>query len=112
MDSTSIAPDGTAKVTFTLKNSGKVDGDEVAQVYFQHVKSAVQQPKLALCGFQRVSLKPGESQAVTIEVPAERLRYWDTDKKQYVVESGDYEFLIGAASDDIRLKLPMTIAAK
>jgi beta-glucosidase len=107
-----IAADGTAKVTFTLKNTGKLDGDEVAQVYFRHVNSAVPQPKLALCGFARVHLKQGESSEVTVEVPAERLRYWDTEKKQYVVEPGNYEFLVGAASDDIRLKLPMTIAAR
>jgi beta-glucosidase len=107
-----ITADGTAKVTFTLKNTGKADGDEVAQVYFRHVNSAVPQPKLALCGFTRVHLKQGESREVTVEVPAERLRYWDTEKKQYVVEPGNYEFLVGAASDDIRLKLPMAIAAR
>ena len=111
LDSKKIAPNGTVKVTFTVKNSGKRDGDEVAQVYFRHVKSSVPQPTLALCGFARVSLKHGESKKVTVEVPTERLRYWDTDKKQYVVEPGNYEFLIGAASDDIRLKLPLTIAA-
>ena len=107
-----IASDGTAKVTFTVKNTGKLDGDEVAQVYFRHVHSAVPQPKLALCGFTRVHLKHGESSKVTVEVPAQRLRYWDTEKKQYVVEPGEYEILVGAASDDIRLKLPMTIAAQ
>jgi beta-glucosidase len=69
---------------------------------------SVPQPKLALCGFTRVHLKQGESKKVTIEVPAIRLRYWDTQKKQYVVEPGDYEILVGAASDDIRLTLPMT----
>jgi len=84
----------------------------VAQVYFRHVNSAVPQPKLALCGFARVSLKSGKSSKVTIDVPAERLRYWDTEKKKYVVEPGDYEIFVGAASDDIRLKLPMTVAAK
>jgi hypothetical protein len=47
-----------------------------------------------------------------VEIPAERLRYWDTEKKQYVVESGKYELLIGAASDDIRLKLPLTITSQ
>lgn len=47
-----------------------------------------------------------------MEVPTARLRYWDAEKKQYVVASGKYEFLIGAASDDIRLKLPMTITAR
>jgi len=95
-------------LTFTIQNSGKRDGDEVVQVYYRHVNSKVPQPKLALCGFSRVSVKSGKSAAVTIEVPAERLRYWDTDKKQYIVEPGDYEFLIRAASDDIRLTLPMT----
>ncbi|HUZ06448.1 MAG TPA: glycoside hydrolase family 3 C-terminal domain-containing protein, partial [Candidatus Paceibacterota bacterium] len=112
LESKKIPADGTAKVTFTIKNSGKVDGDEVAQVYFRHVNSAVPQPKLALCGFTRVSLKHGESEKVTVDVPAERLRYWDTETKQYVVEPGKYEILIGAASDDLRLKLPMTITAQ
>jgi beta-glucosidase len=95
-----------------LKNSGSLDGDEVVQVYFRHVNSSVPQPKLALCGYTRVSLKRGESKNITIEVPSTRLHYWDTEKKQYVVEPGDYEFLVGAASDDIRLKLPMTIIAQ
>jgi beta-glucosidase len=112
LESKKIPGDGTAKVTFTVKNSGKRDGDEVAQVYFRHVNSAVPQPKLALCGFTRVHLKRGASSRVTVEVPAERLRYWDTQKKQYVVEPGDYQILIGAASDDIRLKLRMTITAQ
>jgi len=46
---------------------------------------------------------------VTTEIAAARFRYWDTTKKQYVVEPGDYELLIGAASDDIRLRVPFTI---
>ncbi len=112
LESKQMAADGTAKVTFTVNNSGKVDGDEVAQVYFRHVNSKTEQPKLALCGFTRVSLKSGESKTVTVDVPAERLRYWDTEKKQYVVEPGDYEILVGGASDDIRLKLPMMVASK
>ena len=95
-----------------MKNSGKRDGDEVAQIYFRHVNSAVPQPKLALCGFTRVQLKHGDSSQVTVEVPTQRLRYWDMQNKQYVVEPGDYEILVGAASDDIRLKLPLAIASK
>jgi len=99
-------------VTFTVKNTGKYDGDDVAQVYYRHVDSKVPQPKLALCGFARVHVKQGESKTVTVEVSAERLRYWDTEKKQYVVEPGKYEILVGAASDDIRLTLPMTVTAQ
>jgi beta-glucosidase len=112
LESKKIPPNGTAKISFTLKNSGKVDGDEVAQVYFRHVNSAVPQPKLALCGFARVPLKRGESSKVTVEIPAARLRYWDTEKKQYAVEPGEYEFLVGSASDEIQLTLPMTVAAR
>ena len=107
-----VPANGVAKVSFQIENTGNFDGDEVVQVYFRHVNSKVPQPKLALCGFTRVHLKRGESKTVTVEVPTTRLRYWDTEKKQYVVESGDYEILIGAASDDIRLKLPMTIVAQ
>jgi beta-glucosidase len=81
-------------------------------VYFRHARSSVPQPKLALCGFTRVHLKRGDSSQVTVEIPAENLRYWDTEKKQYVIEPGDYEFLIGSASDDISLKLPMRITAR
>jgi len=72
----------------------------------------VPQPKESLCGFARVSVEKGKSTEVTIEIPAQRLRYWDPEKKQYVVESGEYEFLIGRASDDIRLKLPLTVTSK
>jgi beta-glucosidase len=106
-----ISASGTAKISFTVKNTGASDGDEVAQIYFRHINSSVPQPKLALCGFARVHLKHGQSRKVTVEVPVQRLRYWDTEKKQYVVEPGKYEFLVGAASDDIRIKLPLTISA-
>jgi beta-glucosidase len=102
----------TVKFTFALNNSGKRDGDEVAQVYFRHVNSAVPQPKLALCGFARIHLPAGQAAHVTMDIPAERFRYWDTAKKQYVVEAGDYELLVGAASDDIRLRVPLKIVTQ
>ena len=110
LDSNKITADGTVKVSFNVKNIGGMAGDEVAQVYFRHSRSAVPQAKLALCGFARVHLKPGEMTKVTVEVPAKRLRYWDTNNEKYVVEPGYYDFLIGEASDDIRLKVAMRVA--
>jgi Beta-glucosidase-related glycosidases len=107
-----IAPDGKVWVTFTIKNSGKRDGDDVAQIYYRRVKSNEPEPRLSLCGFSRVSVKRGQSVDVTVEIPAERLRRWDTQTKRYVVEPGDYEILVAAASDDIRLKLPVKVAAQ
>jgi beta-glucosidase len=110
LNNSAIAPNDTVKVSFDLKNTGERDGDEVVQVYFRHLNSPVPQAKLALCGFTRVHLEHKKSATVTVEIPAERFRYWDVSKKQYVVEPGNYELLIGAASDDIRLKTPLKIA--
>jgi beta-glucosidase len=102
----------TIKLSFTLQNTGARDGDEVAQVYFRHVNSTVPQPKLALCGFARIHLVKNQAAHLIVDLPLERFRYWDTDKKQYVVEPGGYELLIGAASDDIRLRVPLKIVAQ
>ena len=106
-----VTADGTVRVAFNLKNAGAVAGDEVPQVYFRHKHSAVAQPKLALCGFTRVNLGAGETKQVTVEIPASQFRYWDTTQKKYVVEPGDYEFLIGAASNDIRLRAAFSIVS-
>jgi beta-glucosidase len=112
LESKEISSGDNLNVSLTLKNVGERDGDEVVQVYFRHLNSAVPQPKLALCGFLRVSLKRGASTHVTLQIPAEHLRYWDTEAKQYTVEPGKYELLIGPASDDIRLKLPAKISSR
>jgi beta-glucosidase len=112
LDKTKVSATGTLKLTFNLANTGSRDGDEVAQVYFRHVKPAVPQAKLALCGFERVHVPKGKTSKVTMEIPVERFRYWDTDKKQYVIEPGSYELLLGAASDDIRSQLPFKVVAQ
>ncbi|MGO8766469.1 MAG: glycoside hydrolase family 3 C-terminal domain-containing protein [Limisphaerales bacterium] len=112
LESKKIPANGTVKLTFTLKNTGRLDGDEVAQVYFRHVNAAVPQPEQALCGFQRVHLAKDESKKMTLEIPADRFRYWDTTSQKYVVEPGKYELLVASASDDIRKRLPFKITAE
>jgi beta-glucosidase len=102
---------GTVKFSFTVKNSGARDGDEVPQVYFRHVNSALPQPNKALCAFTRIHLAAGQSAHLTLAIPSERFRYWDTTKKQYAIETGDYELLLGAASDDIRARVPLKAVA-
>jgi beta-glucosidase len=104
-----LKADSTAQLSFTLRNSGERDGDEVAQVYFRHLNSAVPQPKQALCSFTRLNLKRGKKNSATMDIPVERFRFWDETQKQYVVEPGDYELLIGGASDDIRCRVPFKI---
>jgi beta-glucosidase len=109
LDQSMLAAGDTLKVSFDLQNSGGRDGDEVAQIYFRHIKSAVPQPKLALCGFTRIHLAKGQTAHLTMDIPADRFRYWDTATKQYIVEPGKYQLLVGGASDDIRLKAPFQI---
>jgi beta-glucosidase len=111
LKSSRITPDGNMTVSFTVRNVGERDGDEVAQVYFRHVASMVPQPRLALCGFKRVHISRAGVKTVALEIPAQRFRYWDTTAKNYIVERGKYEILIGGASDDIRLRKPFTVTA-
>ena len=110
-DQAEVAPDGKLHVSLEVANTGAKDGDEVVQVYFRHVNSAVPQPRQALCGFRRVSVAHGQSAHIEIEVPVKEFRYWDVAKKDYTVEAGKYELLVGAASDDIRSKIPLTVTA-
>ncbi|HEY4984782.1 MAG TPA: glycoside hydrolase family 3 C-terminal domain-containing protein [Verrucomicrobiae bacterium] len=111
LNGTNFTANDTIKLTFSLLNAGARDGDEVAQVYFRQVNSARPQAKLALCGFVRIHLEAGQNARVTMNIPVERFRYWDTKKKQYAVEPDDYELLVGAASDDIRLRVPLKVTA-
>jgi beta-glucosidase len=119
LDADKVKAGDTLKLAFNLKNAGGRDGDEVAQVYFRHVNSAVPpspesvrgRPKLALCGFVRIHLPPNGVARVALDIPVERLRYWDTAHQQYTVEPGNYELLIGAASDDIRLRVPLKVSS-
>ena len=105
-------PDDTAKVSFTLQNSGARGGDEVAQVYFRQVNPPVPQPQLALCGFARIHLEQGQTARVSVNIPTGRLRHWDAAGKKYTVAGGDYELLIGAAADDLRLRVPVKVVEK
>src|SRR5208283_4971546 len=69
LDRTQAGMDDTIHVNLNVTNTGARDGDEVVQVYFRHVKSAVPQPLEALCGFQRVPVPHQQSARVDIQVP-------------------------------------------
>ena len=104
-----VTADDTIQISFELKNSGTRAGAEVAQIYFHSKSATAAQPKLALCGFIRVLLASGQMTNVILDLPVQRLRHWDVAAKKYVVTPGDYELLIGAASDDLRLKVPLKV---
>ena len=93
----------TVDVTFTLKNVGRYDGDEVAQVYVRLPEYEGTAPIKELRGFKRVHLKKGESSTVTIPLRREDLRYWSESQKKFIIPEGLPEVLVGASSADIRL---------
>jgi beta-glucosidase len=90
-------------LSIELKNTGKMNGDEVVQLYVHRMNSKVQWPEKELKGFTRVSLKAGESKKVTIILPVIQLRYWDIKIHDWKLESGDIQLMIGSSSSDIRL---------
>ena len=92
------------RLSFTIKNSGKYNGDEVAQVYVQFPEIGVKVPIKQLKGFERVHIAKGKTLPVTITVPKKELRIWNERKCEFFTPSGNYVFMVGASSDDIRLQ--------
>ena len=97
------------KVSFELGNNGKMEADEVVQLYVHRVDASVEWPYKELKAFQRVTLQPGETKTVTLEIPVNDLRYWNVEKNAWDLEHGKLEILVGSASDDIRQKAGVTI---
>jgi beta-glucosidase len=101
--SKTIKDDGKVEVTFDISNIGSRAGDEIAQLYVHQAKCSVVRAAKELRGFQRVSLAPGEKKSVTLQVPAEKLAFYDDTVHKFVVEPGAFDIMVGSASDDIRL---------
>ena len=97
-----IRPNGTADVQVTITNAGSVAGAEVAQLYVTDLVSSVTTPGIALKGFARVLLAPGESRVVHYRLGPDELSLWNRKMKR-VVEPGEFKIMAGASSADIRL---------
>ncbi len=90
-------------VTFTLKNIGKADAAEVAQVYVGAVNPSVPRPQKELKGFTKVFLKKGESKEVTVHLGPDAFEYYDIDNGDFVKENGNFNIMVGASAADIKL---------
>ena len=106
---TATSNNAGVKVSFQLTNNGKMEADEVVQLYVHRVDATVEWPYKELKAFQRVTLQAGETKTVTLEVPVNDLRYWNVDKNAWDLEHGQLEVLVGSASDDIRQKAGVSI---
>ena len=94
--------DGEIIVTAKIKNTGKVKGTEIAQMYIHDVVGTVMRPVLELKGFERVELDAGEEKVVSFTLPVEELKVVEQNLER-VLEKGDFEIMVGGSSVDLPL---------
>lgn len=104
-----IKPHVSTSVSVDVSNTGKLAGDEIVQMYIRDKISSVTRPVKELKGFHRISLKSGETKTVKMDITPDMLAFHDLDMN-YVVESGEFEIMIGSSSRDEDLqKLLLTV---
>ena len=105
-------PDGSAGVQVKVTNTGQRPGDEVVEIYVAPPKQRVPRPPRELKGFARVSLLPGESKEVSVSLEPRAFAFWDDRGKDWSVEGGPFEILVGASSRDIRARQTLDVSSR
>jgi beta-glucosidase len=105
-------PDGSARVQVTVTNTGARAGDEVIEMYVAPPKQSVPRPPQELKGFARVSLSPGESKEVSVSLEPRAFAFWDDHGKDWAVEGGPFEILVGSSSRDIRARQTLDVSSR
>ena len=103
-----VTPGKNPKVTFTVKNTGKRDGAEVAQIYAA-LPAVATEPSKRLVGFNKVWLKAGESKEVTVEVNPKYLSIFNVEQNGWQLLPGEYSFMVGGSSQSLPLKQSVTL---
>ena len=112
LDKPSFAQNDTLTIRFTLKNSGKVDGAEVVQLYVKNHTDQAYHPDKELKGFQKVFLKSGEEKEVEFMLSQEDLSYYELKLKKAYACPGMYTVYVGSSSTDLRLSQKFAFAAQ
>ncbi|MFP5106212.1 glycoside hydrolase family 3 C-terminal domain-containing protein [Neobacillus sp. C211] len=101
---TEIQDTETVAVSVIVKNTGDRAGKEIVQLYVKDVKSSVNRPEKELKGFEKVDLQPGEEKTVTFLLNNRAFAYYNVEMKDWHVETGEFEILVGESSQEIVLK--------
>lgn len=96
-------------VSVNIKNTGFVQGKEIIQLYVHDTASRVTRPDKELKGFTKIDLKPGEEKQVTLTLNKRSFAYYDVERSDWHVDSGEFEILVGASSQDIRLATTVVV---
>jgi beta-glucosidase len=91
-------------VTARVTNTGKVAGEEVVQLYVGQRNCSVPRPVKELKGFAKVALEPGQTETVEFQLDSRAFQFFHPDTREWTVESGKFDILLGASSADVRLK--------
>ena len=109
LDKTSLAGNGTVRLTVKVTNTGSREGAEVVQLYIADKESSLPRPEKELKDFQKVRLAPGQSADVTFTIGVDKLKFYDPSIADWKAEKGDFEALVGGGSDDIRTRAAFTL---
>ena len=111
-DKKRITPDETVTFTVDVTNTGSMAGAETVQLYIRDLKSSLPRPVKELKGFSKVYLAPGATQQVSITIDKSALSFYDDRVGEWVAEPGDFEALIGTASDKITSTVKFSLTAQ
>lgn len=101
LSSTELPMDGTLTASVTVTNKGDREGDEVVQLYVRDLVGSISRPVKELKGFERITLKPGESRKVDFRITPDMLKFYNFDLEE-VNEPGEYDVMIGPNSRDVK----------
>ena len=102
--------DQSVSLSFEVKNTGTMAGDEIAQIYLSPTSDIQQIRPIQLQGFARVSLQPGETKTVKVKLYTEQFGFYShQDKRQWNTAPGTYIIKVGASSTDIKLQEELTL---
>ena len=99
----------TVTVSFKIKNTGNVDGAEIAQVYVADKESTIFRPEKELRAFKKVFIKAGEEAEVSLELSKRAFAFYNVNINDWCVETGDFDILVGASSRDIKLTVTVNV---
>lgn len=107
----SIKDTDTVTVSFKIKNTGSVDGAEIAQIYVADKESTIFRPVKELKGFKKVFLKAGEEKEISVDLSKRAFAFYNVELGDWMVETGEFDILVGASSRDIKLTATMTVTS-
>jgi len=103
LDKTEMSKEDVLKVSIDVTNTSKVDGEEVVQLYIRDLVSSIARPVKELKGFEKVMIKAGKTKTVEFELCKNKLFFYN-DKYEEILESGDFEIMVGGNSDNVITK--------